>query len=339
MNKLKKVIGSLIALVLISSANLVLAEKAKIIHVHSWLPPTHTMNKDVLPTWGKWIKQATQGRVAIKIEYPGGHPKSALDNVVDGVYQAGWTFHGYLPGRFKLTKIVELPGLEADAGKASKAYWQIHERYLARANEHRGVILAALFTHGPGHIHLAKPIRSLREMQGKKIRVGGGVQSQLAKRMGIEGVAAPGSKVYEILSQGVADGIFMPMGEKRSLRLKEVAPFTMKFPHGMYLGSFGVFLNEDFMRTLSQKDRQAILEVSGEKFSQMAGESWQKDAEIGEIDAKKYGNTILSAPDSVMQEFTDLTKGMDEQWYKEVAGRDVDAQAALRELRQKVKAQ
>ena len=324
----------------LAASSLLMAGKLvakEVIHVHSWLPPAHTMNANVLPTWGKWIEQATEGRVTIKIEYPGGHPKSALDNVADGVFQAGWTFHGYFPGRFKLTKIVELPGLGVGADKASAAYWQVHQKYLAKANEHRGVIVAGLFTHGPGQIHLAEPISSLTEMRGKKIRVGGGIQGDLAKRMGVEGVAAPGSKVYEILSQGVADGVFMPMGEKRTLRLKEVAPFTMKFPgSGMYLGSFGIFLNEDFMASLSQKDRAAIMSVSGEELSVMAGSNWQIDVQVGEVDAKKSGNTILEAPESVLQEFSDLTQGMDAVWYEEVEDRNVDAKAALRSLRQKV---
>jgi len=314
-----------------------LAQSAKVIHVHSWLPPAHTMNKDVLPTWGKWIEDATDGRVGIKIEYPGGHPKSALDNVADGVYQAGWTFHGYFPGRFKLTKIVELPGLGVGAGKASKVYWQVHQSHLAKAGEHKGVIVAGLFTHGPGHIHLAKPIKSLSEMKGKKIRVGGGVQTAIANRMGVKGVAAPGSKVYEILSQGVADGVFMPMGEKRTLRLKEVAPFTMKFPGGMYLGSFGIFLNQAFMDSLSKKDRDAVLSVSGEKLSEMAGGYWQKDVVVGEADAKKSGNTIQEAPASVLSEFANLTQGMDEEWFGEVKDRGIDAKAALAELRKKAK--
>lgn len=310
----------------------------KTIRVHSWLPPKHTMNADVLPTWGKWIKEATEGRVSLKIEYPGGHPKSVVDNVTDGAFEAGWTFHGYFPGRFKLTKIVELPNLGVGADKASKAYWDIHEEYLAKANEHKGMIVAGLFTHGPGQIHLAKPIKSLSEMKGKKIRIGGGIQSELAKRMGVEGVAAPGSKVYEFLSQGVADGVFMPMGEKRTLRLKEVAPFTMKFPGGMYLGSFGVFLNQDFMSSLDAKDRDAIMAVSGAKLSALAGKHWQDDVIIGEKDAIESGNNIMDAPESVIAEFAELTQGIDEDWLKEVAGRNIDAEAALKALRENVKA-
>jgi len=233
----------------------------KVMRVGSWLPPKHTMNANVLPTWGKWIEEATEGRVKIKVEYPGGHPKGMLDAVQDGVFDAAWTFHGYFPGRFKLSKIVELPDLGANAEAASIAHWRINQKYLAKAGEHKGVVLAALFTHGPGQIHLREPITSLDELKGKKIRIGGGVQTDIANRLGIEGVAAPGSKVYEILSQGVADGVFMPMGEKRSLRLKEVAPFTLKFPNGMYLGSFGMFINEDFLASLDPKDRDAIMAV------------------------------------------------------------------------------
>lgn len=306
----------------------------KTMRVGSWLPPKHTMNKDVLPTWGKWISEATEGRVTLKIEYPGGHPKAMLGNVQDGVFDAAWTFHGYFPGRFKLTKIVELPGLGAGAEAASAAHWRINEKYLARAGEHRGVVLGALFTHGPGQIHLREPITSLKDMNGKKIRIGGGVQTEIANRMGVKGVAAPGSKVYEILSQGVADGVFMPMGEKRTLRLKEVAPFTMKFPTGMYLGSFGVFINPDFLDSLSEKDRKAILSVSGEKLSAMAGRYWGEDVKVGEADARAFGNNIMEAPASILKEFDSLTAGMDEEWVKAVADRGIDAKKALKELRE-----
>jgi len=193
--------------------------------------------------------------------------------------------------------------------------------------------LAGLFTHGPGQIHLREPISDLSQMKGKKIRIGGGVQTDIAKRMGVQGVAAPGSKVYEILSQGVADGVFMPMGEKRTLRLKEVAPFSLKFPNGMYLGSFFVFISPDFLDSLSEKDRKAILSVSGEKLSAMAGRFWGEDAKIGEADARAYGNTIMDATPEILREFKQLTTGMDQAWLEEVKDRGVDAQKALWELR------
>lgn len=331
MKYLTKLTAATLALAVVLLPGQALA--AKVMRVGSWLPSGHTMNKDVLPTWGKWIEEATEGRVTMKIEYPGGHPKAMLGNAQDGVFDAAWTFHGYFPGRFKLTKIVELPGLGAGAEAASVAHWRVNEKYLKKGGEHKGVILAALFTHGPGQIHLREPISSLAEMSGKKIRIGGGVQTEIANRMGVKGVAAPGSKVYEILSQGVADGVFMPMGEKRTLRLKEVAPFTMKFPTGMYLGSFGIFLSPDFMDSLSAKDRKAIMSVSGEKLSAMAGRYWGEDVEVGEADARASGNTIMEAPAAVLKEFEAMTADMEGEWLESVKDRKVDARKALEELR------
>lgn len=310
----------------------------KTMRVGSWLPPKHVMNATVLPTWGKWIEEATEGRVKLKIEYGGGHPKALIDQVQDGAVDAAWSYHGYFPGRFKLTQAVELPGLETKAEIASEAasvaHWRVNEKYFKDAGEHKGIVLAGLFTHAPGQIHLREPVEKLADMKGKKIRVGGGIQGEIGKRMGIEGVPAPGSKVYEILSQGVADGVFMPMGEKRSLRLKEVAPFTMKLPSGMYLGSFGVFLSPDFMDSLDEKDRKAIMEVSGEKLSALAGKHWGLDAVEGEKDAAESGNKIVEASEEVVAEFAEMTKGMDEAWLEDVKARNVDAEAALKELRE-----
>jgi TRAP-type C4-dicarboxylate transport system substrate-binding protein len=325
------ILGVAVTSLTIVSTTQVFAEK--VMRVGSWLPPKHTMNADVLPTWGKWIKEATDGRVTLKIEYPGGHPKALLDQVQDGAFDAAWTFHGYFPGRFKLTKIVELPNLGAGAEAASIAHWRINEKYLSKAGEHKGITLGALFTHGPGQVHLRKPIKTIADLKGKKIRIGGGVQTDIAKRMGIEGVAAPGSKVYEILSQGVADGVFMPMGEKRTLRLKEVAPFTLKFPHGMYLGSFGVFLNDGFLAGLDKKDRDAIMAVSGEKLSALAGKFWGADVVVGEKDARAAGNTIMDASPEILASFDKLTADMEGEWLKSVKDRGIDAEAALKELR------
>ena len=58
----------------------------------------------------------------------------------------------------------------------SLAYQRIHEKYLENAGEHKGVKVLSVFTHGPGHIYNTKrPIKSIADLQGLKVRVGGGV--------------------------------------------------------------------------------------------------------------------------------------------------------------------
>ena len=306
----------------------------KTIRVATWAPPTHIMNAIVLKTWGDNIEKATNGRIKIKLEYGLGHPKSLIDQVQDGAVEASWTYHGYLPGRFKLTQLPELPLHGVGPEAASVAHWRIHEKYLSKAKEHEGVIVAGLFTHGPGQIHLREPINSLADLSGKKIRVGGGIQGEIGKRLGIEGVSAPAPKVYEILAQGVADGAFMPMEAMKSLRIKEVAPYTYKLPHGMYLGSFGLFLNEDFVAGLSEADRKALMSVSGEQFSRMAGAAWATADEAGEKAVREAGNTLVSSNAKINKEFNKTVEGMDDAWVESVKDRGVDAAAALKEFRE-----
>ncbi|WP_296058318.1 TRAP transporter substrate-binding protein [uncultured Amphritea sp.] len=306
------------------------------LRVASWLPPTHPQNAVVWPTWAKWVEDATEGRVKVEIEYGLGHPKTMFELVEDGVVDVSWSYHGYVPGRFKLTQAVEQPLLGASAEAASVAHWRVHQKYFAKANEHDGLELLGLFTHGPGQIHAADPISSLADLKGKKIRLGGGIQGEIGARMGVTAVGAPAPKVYEMMQQGVIDGVFIPMGEQKSLRLHEVARNVVALPGGMYLGSFGIFMNPDFLEGLDSKDREAILSVSGEKLSAMAGHAWDEADVEGLKAAQENGVNVVMVKegDPMADEFKALTKGMDEAFYESVADRGVDAKAALAELRQ-----
>ncbi|WP_290705262.1 TRAP transporter substrate-binding protein [Amphritea sp.] len=306
------------------------------LRVASWLPPTHPQNAVVWPTWSKWVEEATEGRVKVAIEYGMGHPKTMFEMVEDGVADASFSYHGYVPGRFKLTQVVEQPLLGVNAEAASVAHWKIHQKYFTQANEHEGLEVIGLFTHGPGQIHLADPVTSLADLKGKKIRLGGGIQGEIGHRMGVTAVGAPAPKVYEMMQQGVIDGVFIPMGEQKSLRLKEVAKNVIALPGGMYLGSFSIFMNPDFLADLDPKDRAAILAVSGEKLSAMAGKAWDAGDAAGLAAAQEAGVniTMVKDGDALSKEFATLTKGMDENFYTAAAERKVDGKAALSELRE-----
>lgn len=304
------------------------------ISIGTWLSPAHPQNAIVLETWKTQLEEASDGRLTARLEYHNGHPKAIFDQVEDGSYDMGWSFHGYVPGRFRLTELAELPGANAGAGAASVAYWRTHERYLADANEHDGLKLVGLFTHGPGQIHMTRPIDSLADMRGKKIRVGGGIQSVLAERMGVAPVPAPGSKVYEILQQGVADGVFMPAGEQATLRLSEVAPNLYLFPGGMYLGSFGIFMNEDFFADLSAEDQAALMSVSGEALSKLAGSVWEANDKAGLNRARESGNNVVDMGEADVNALAELTADLDDRFKARVSDAGVDIDSAIRFFRE-----
>ena len=307
-----------------------------VMHVASWLPPTHTQNAVVLPTWGKWIEEATEGRVKVEIDYSHGNPKGYYDLVQDGVVEASWSLNDYVPGRFKLTEVAELPGINADAEASSVAYWKVYNKYFLKKNEFDGLELVGLFTHGPGNIHLTQPISDLSQLQGKKIRVGGGIAAQMGEKLGVTGVSAPATKVYELLQQGVVDGVFIAMLDQKVLRLNEVTKQVINLPGGLFRGGFSVFINPDFLDSLDPKDKQAILAVSGEKLSAMAGRAWDEADKEGMKTALASGIQVINVKpgDAMDKEFEAIRQPVEQQWLASVKGEGVDASAALDEFKQ-----
>ena len=312
------------------------SSKETTLNVSTWLPPTHVQNAVVWPTWAKWVEEATEGRVQIKIEFTSNNPSQLFQMVEDGVTDAAFSFHGFVPGRFDLQEIVELPGLGVNAEAASAAHWKTYQKYFTDSGEHEGLELLALFAHGQGVMQTNFEVKSLDDLKGKKIRVGGGVQSEIGKRLGVTPVSSAGNKVYELLQTGVVDGAFMPATEQKAQRLFEVAPNITILPTGMYMGSFVMFISPDFMDSISNEDAEAIRRVSGEKLSIMAGKSWDKE----DIEALKFAVahgakvTKLSEDDPISIDYNEKMQGLDDQWLEKVKAKKVDAKAALQMIRE-----
>lgn len=221
--------------------------------VGTWLPPTSVQNSVVWPTWAKWVEEATEGRVKVKIEYDVGHPKSYFQLVEDGVIDAGFSYHGYVPGRFRLPMVAEQPGMGVGAEAASVALWRVQQKYFQAADEFSGLEVVGMFTHGPGQLMTTSPVNSIDELKGRKIRIGGGVQADIAEHLQAVPVSAPATKLYEMMQQGVVDGTLLPVGQQKAQRLAEVTKYLNTIPGGMYMGTFSIFINPDFLADLEPK--------------------------------------------------------------------------------------
>lgn len=304
----------------------------EVLNISSWAPPTHHMNAVVWPTWGKWVEEATEGRVTTKIEYKLASPLKQFELVRDGVADAAWIFHGYNT-RYVATQAVEMPNLGTSAEAASVAYWRVHQKYLAKADEHRGVTLIGLTSHGPAVIQTKSALKGLGDLSGQKIRVPGGVGSLVGKALGVTAVKLPAPKVYEALSSGVADGIFMPMETQKSFRLKEVVPFVTIMPGGLYYGSFAFIMNSDFLAGLSEKDQAAVMSVSGEQLSKLSGQQWDAADTAGLAAAKEAGTTITTASADIHKKYLAIMAPVEAGWLERANKAGIDGKAALEELR------
>jgi TRAP-type C4-dicarboxylate transport system substrate-binding protein len=239
-------------------------------------------------------------------------------------------FHGYQPGRFVATKLIELPGYEGNAEAASVAYWRVHEAHLAQLDEHRGVKLIGLSTHGPGQVHSNKEVKALADLNGLKTRLGGGVSADVGAELGLVGIQVPAPKVYETLDSGAADAVAMNMGERISFKLNEVAKNVYEMPGGFYRGSFAVLMSQEKFDSLPEAAQKALEEnVFGEPFSRMMGKAWDaSDDRARAATEAAADNTIVTASEADQAAFAEMAARVREKILAEIAATGIDAQAA-----------
>jgi TRAP-type transport system periplasmic protein len=304
----------------------------------AWHPPTHAVMTHVMVPWAEAVEKETDGRVKVRIlPKPVAAPPATFDAVKNGLADISYGVHGYSPGRFVLTKAVELPFIGNSAETISVAYWRVHERSLAEGKEHEGVKLLGLFAHGPGAIHNAKrEIKSVADLEGLKFRVAGGVVGDLASRLGIVGILKPAPEAYMLLSNGVADGVLFPMEAIKSFNLEKLVPYTTRVPGGLYNVSFFFVMNEAKFDGLPEKDREAILRLSGENFAVRSGKAWDWADEQGLAAAKEAGNTITTATPRLLEEIRAATVAIEEEWIAAAKAKGIDGALVLDELRAEV---
>ena len=195
-----------------------------------------------------------------------------------------------------------------------------------------------MFTHGPGQMfNVKKPINTLDDLAGMKIRTGGGVAEETARVLGASAFVKPAPESYELLSTGVADGTFFPLESVVSFKLDKVVKYATLFPGGFYSSAFGFFMNEDKWNKLAKEDQEAINKLSGEYLARMAGKSWDAADRIGLDALKAAGVAITEAPPALVSSVRQKTASIEEAWIKAANAKGVDASKVLAEFREEIK--
>jgi len=306
----------------------------------SWLPPRHPIVADMIKPWADAVERETGGSVKVRIlPKPLGAPPAHFDLARDGVADVTYGVHGYQPGRFSLTKAIELPFLGNTAEAMSVAYWRIHERHLAAADEHAGVQLLSLMAHGPGSIfNSQRAVNSLADLEGLKIRVGGGVVNDVAKAMGVTALLKPAPKSYELMSSGVADGVFFPQESIKSFKLTKLVRHATIVPGGMYNTSFFLVMNQARFDGLSAEQRAGVLRASGETFARMAGRAWDAADRAGLAAMQADGVEVVEASIAFVEEIRSVTAGIEAEWIEEARDKGVAGGQVMMDLRAEIAA-
>jgi TRAP-type C4-dicarboxylate transport system substrate-binding protein len=315
------------------------ASAQTVLTMSSWVGPNHPLTRDVLGGWAAAVEKATNGRVKMQMlaKHPVA-PQGTFDGVRDGVMDVSYVTASYTPARHPLPLLAELPGSGGTAEINSVAFSRIHWKHLHKAGEYKGVKLLGVFTHGPGQMFLVKkPVNSVADIAGMKIRSGGGISEASAKALGASPLVKPAPESYEILASGVADGTFFPSESIRSFNLDKVVKHATIFPGGFYSSAFGFFMNEEKWNKLSKQDQDAINSVSGEALARLAGKAWDAADKGGMEALKAAGVNIQQASPAFIAEVRSRTEPLANNWIQSANAKGLDGAKVLAEFREELK--
>lgn len=271
----------------------------------NFFPAPHK-NSILAAEWAKEIEKRTNGLVKITL-FHGGTLTPAdkcYDGVTKGLSDIGFSVLSYTLGRFPLTEVIDLP-LGYKSGTAATQLVNAYYRKF-QPKELQDTKVMYLHGHGPGILHTnKKPVRSLEDLKGVKIRSTGTV-AKIASAMGATPVAMPMPETYDALSKGIADGVMCPIEALEGWKLGEVLKYTTQNYGAAYTIAFFVVMNKDRWASLPP-DVQKIIEKVNEEWIVKQAKVWDDVDTSGMEFTKKRGNEIIP-----------LSKDEDAKWAKAV---------------------
>lgn len=228
-------------------------------------------NQVIFEDWATAVEEASGGALDVQV-FPAqtlGKAAAGYDNAVAGIADIVWTVPGYTAGRFPLSQILELPGLFDTGAVGSCAFQKLYDSG-ALDEEYEETHILFVHTHDPGHLHTAKkPVSTLADMKGLKLRRPTQVVGDLLTELGAEPVGMPAPNTYEAVQRGAIDGYMLPWESVESFRLEELTGNHTVF--GFYALAFIATMNKAKYEALSPEAKAAIDANSGMQWSVTAG--------------------------------------------------------------------
>ena len=255
-----------------------------------FFPPTHSQCKAGI-SWAEEIEKRTGGKIKIT-PYPGGTLTAAnqcYDGVVKGISDIGMSCFAYTRGRFPIMAAVDLPHGYINGRVATRVANEF-ARTMA-PQELADVKVLYIHAHGPGLLSTKKPVRTLEDMRGLKIR-STGLSANIVEALGGAPVAMPQGDTYEALQKGVVEGTFSPIETLKGWRQAEVIDYTTQCTGIGYTTAMFVVMNLDKWKSLPKELQKIVEEVSGE-WVDVHGEAWDKSDDEGREYTLSQGNEII----------------------------------------------
>ncbi|YCA16571.1 TRAP transporter substrate-binding protein [Kushneria sp. AK178] len=269
-------------------------------------------------TWAENVEQMTNGRIAIEILPVGAvvQANQTLQAVRSGILQGHLTDPSYFTGQDPAFGMIgNLVGAWSDpydfldymnnaGGEA--LYNRLVEPY--------GLHLIGAAATGLESLPSSKPVRTIEDMKGLKLRAPEGMVYNIFEKAGATPVNLPGSEVYTGLEKGVIDAAdYTVFATNQAQGLHEFAPYPL-YPGFHSLPMVAVSLNKQIWDGLPE-DLRAILETSVDALAyKMVAELKTRDLDAVREARRDPAIDIIDLPAEERVRFRDIARQEWAEW-------------------------
>lgn len=299
-------------------------------------PDTGWSTTHCVEPWLKQVEDATGGKVRI-MAFHGqtlAKGKDMWNAVKSGITDIGWCFHGYWPGMTPLTDVISLPALPfTTAEQGSAALWKLYEKSPQIQNEFKDVKVLLFYTSEPySLITREKPVKTLEDLKGMKIRMTGGPPTEMMKLLGGVPMLIPMPDNYISLQKGVIDGLGVPWEAINVWRFYEVVNYYTEVPFPAVY--FSISMNKNKWNSLPKDLQDAIMSVSGLEGSKFWGRNFfdaMKTMTLEKLNELGKTDRVMQLTDAERQRWIDAGgKPVWSKWVKDMTDKGYkDAQGIL----------
>ncbi len=309
--------------------------------------PPRGPRAEAMMWWASEIEKRTNGDVKVEFFWSQSlvKAKATLKAVGSGLADAGTVLGLYTPASIPVWSLGNAPFGVEDPWVGMRTWQELRATLpeVRKEMNDAGVRILMNFTTGPVDLLTTKPVTSMAELEGMKIRSSGG-WTPLLDALGATPVKMGFGEVYQGLDRGTIDGSINYIPYVKSYKHYEVAGHVTQVSMGQVL-SYGAGINLKTWNGLSDETRQIITDVSNEfvdVYAQYYVESVDaaKTALTAGIDGKSVEFHTLDGAE--LDAWKAKSAAFNSDWLAKVNGMGIDGDkilAAFEETRAKYEAE
>jgi len=209
------------------------------------------------------VNAEAKGLLEIEIHFSGALGKGQARQpalVAQGVADIAFVIPGQDPERFYDEGVIELPNLFRDVREASLSYARLIAGNALKGYDDYFVIGA--FGGEPSSIHSRKPLASLADLKGQKIRTNNLIEAATIESLGGVPVVIAMNETFAAISSGNVDGAASPPSVMSEFGIGRVATHHYMLP--LTASPMALLMNRKKFDSLPEQAKQLIRKYSGE---------------------------------------------------------------------------